>query len=436
VTTYWQPHQVEQLRAIGLRLQQERERQNIILEDVSAKTRIRVALLQGIEAAEINRLPEPVYVRGFVRRFEETLGLPTGELSSQLVLEPTILGNVDPLMTYPPTPAPSTDSASTKSKKDLKKESPKEPQKLPEPTFRQAPTPLAEPALGTVEPAKADLPLPEVPAASLPLFQSAVDSAPIDVRPTAKPVELRPVAVTPVESKPAEIKPTEIKPAEIKPIALAPVVTPPVPPIDPWAEEPMIAKREPVAEGRSDIRIVPPPSREFEVATDRAVASDRPAPAALLPMPQAPKFDEPAPLPWRPIAIGVALLGMLGTLAWGAMQVTKSPTIATNPTSSAPSKPVAPIVAPVKPPAAKPLAPVSLVANFKDAAWIRVETDGKLAYEGEIPKGGQKIWTAQKGIFFRTGLASVVWLSVNGAPAKQFNSYSGPKDETFVPTSR
>jgi cytoskeleton protein RodZ len=434
VTTYWQPHQVEQLRAIGLRLQQERERQNIILEDVSAKTRIRVALLQGIEAAEINRLPEPVYVRGFVRRFEETLGLPTGELSSQLVLEPTILGNVDPLMTYPPTPAPTADSDSgKKSKKDakkaLKQEPLKEPQKLPEPTFRQAPVPLAE----TV-PAPA-LPLFDVSEASLPLFQSAVEHTPIDVRPTAKPIDIKPV-----EPKPAEPKPAEPKPAEPKPISLAPTVKSPVTPIDPWAEEPKIAKREPVAEGRSDIRIVPPPSRDFEGGSVREVArdaaSDRPVAAALLPMPQAPKFDEPAPLPWRPIAIGVALLGILGTLGWGAMNMKKSPTIATNPTSSAPSKPVAPIAAPAKPPAAKPLAPVTLVANFKDAAWISVETDGKLAYEGEIPKGGQKTWTAQKGIFFRTGLASVVWLSVNGAPAKQFNSFSGPKDETFLPTSR
>jgi cytoskeleton protein RodZ len=435
VTTYWQPHQVEQLRAIGLRLQQERERQNIILEDVSAKTRIRVALLQGIEAAEINRLPEPVYVRGFIRRFEETLGLPTGELSSQLVLEPTILGNVDPLMTYPPTPVPSADSASTKSKKDLKKESPKEPQKLPTPTFRQAPAPLADPVSANAIP-----PLSEVPAASLSLFPS--EPAPIDGRPTAKPIEAKPAEIKPAEIKPVQMKPADLKPVEIKPIGLAPVAMPPVPPIDPWAEEPKIAEREPVADrpdsrsdtGRSDIRIVPPPSRDFEGA-NREVASDRPV-AALLPMPQAPKFDEPAPLPWRPIALGVALLGFVGALAWGAMNLGKSPTIATKVVPTEQIKPAAPIAAPVKPPAAKPLAPVTLVANFKDAAWIQVETDGKLAYEGEIPKGGQKTWTAQKGIFFRTGLASVVWLSVNGAPAKQFNSFSGPKDETFVPATR
>jgi cytoskeleton protein RodZ len=438
VTTYWQPHQVEQLRAIGLRLQQERERQNIILEDVSAKTRIRVALLQGIEAAEINRLPEPVYVRGFIRRFEETLGLPSGELSSQLVLEPTILGNVDPLTTYPPTPAVMPgDSAATKSKKDLKKEkeSAKEAEKRPEPTFRQAP-------------------LPEVvPAASLPLFQGSVDVPPIDVRPTAKPIEippvdlkptdLKPAGLKPVEIKPVEAKSVELKPVELKPVETKPVVTPKVTPIDPWADEPALAERDRIADradSRSDIRIVPPPARNVETASERQ-ASDRPA--ALLPMPQAPKFDEPAPLPWKPIGLGIALLGFLGALGWGAMNLTKSPTIATNqaptaqvnPSQSVAKPPETVVAAPVKPPT-KPVAPVSLTANFRDAAWISVETDGKLAYEGEIPKGGTKTWTAQKGIFFRTGLASVVWLSVNGAPAKQFNSYSGPKDETFLPNSR
>ncbi len=461
MTTYWQPHQVEQLRAIGLRLQQERERQNIILEDVSAKTRIRVALLQGIEAAEINRLPEPVYVRGFIRRFEETLGLPSGELSSQLILEPTILGNVDPLMTYPPTPtALTTDSASSqKSKKDLKKESSKEkePQTRPEPTFRQAPTPLpdAVPAqLAAVKSAPVNptpvpaAPLPEVPAANLPLFQSAVEAAaPIDVRPSANPIEIaKPVEPNSVEPKPVEPKPVAIKPIGLAPVqgnSIGPVLASKATPIDPWAEEPTVAERDPGAESRSDIRIVPPPSRGFDVASERAAAIDRPA-AALLPMPQAPKFDEPEPLPWRPIALGIALLGVLGALGWGAMNMGKSPTIATKPapiTQVKPGQPLAKpletgIAAPVKPKPTKPVAPVSLKADFKDAAWIQVETDGKLAYEGEIPKGGTKTWTAQKGIFFRTGLASVVWLSVNGAPAKQFNSYSGPKDETFLPASR
>jgi cytoskeleton protein RodZ len=446
VTTYWQPHQVEQLRAIGLRLQQERERQNIILEDVSAKTRIRVALLQGIEAAEINRLPEPVYVRGFIRRFEETLGLPSGELSSQLVLEPTILGNVDPLMTYPPTPALAADQPSTKSKKDLKKDSPKEPQKLPAPTFRPAQAPLAEPVSAKAAPPLLE-PLPEVPVASLPLFPSAVDSPPIDVRPPANPIQAKPVELKPVEQpKSVPVKSAEIKPAEIKPIGLAPVAAAPIVPSDPWAEESGLVVADRVADrpdSRSDIRIVPPPSRDLSQARDvppsRELAvssSDRPAAAALLPMPQAPKFDEPAPLPWRPIVLGIALFGFLGALAWGAMNLGKSPTIATQQVPAAQVKPVAPIAPPVKPQPTKPLAPVSLKVDFKDAAWIQVETDGKLAYEGEIPKGGQKTWTAQKGIFFRTGLASVVWVSVNGAPAKQFNSFPGPKDETFLQTSR
>jgi Domain of unknown function (DUF4115) len=278
-------------------------------------------------------------------------------------------------------------------------------------------------------------PLPEVPAASLPLFQSAVDSAPIDVR----------LIANPIETKPIELKPIELKPADMKPIGLAPVVADPVIPIDPWGEESGIVAPDRVADrpdNPSDIRIVPPPARDLSIsrdippARDLAVSSDRPGAAALLPMPQAPKFDEPAPLPWRPIALGIALFGFLGALAWGAMNLGKSPTIATQQVPAAQVKPVAPIVPPVKPPTTKPLAPVSLKANFKDAAWIQVETDGKLAYEGEIPKGGQKTWTAQKDIFFRTGLASVVWVSVNGAPAKQFNGFPGPKDATFLPTSR
>jgi cytoskeleton protein RodZ len=423
VTTYWQPHQVEQLRAIGLRLQQERERQNIILEDISAKTRIRVALLQGIEAAEVNRLPEPVYVRGFIRRFEETLGLPSGELSNQLALEPTILGNVEPLMTYPPSGAASrSETAQKEPKKELRKES--KPAQEAVPTFR-APSPEPAPVAAPVTP-RLETPI-------------------VDVRPQASPVEAKPLASVSINS---EVKAPEIKAPESEPSPppaslavrpIEPIAKPkPLPPSDPWAEDPRPAAASDRAADRDEVRIVPAPTRNLDAEPIRQSELERQkaASAALLPMPKPRTFDEPEPLPWRPIALVLGLLGLVGALGWGVTSMLKSPQVTTNPAPAAPTG-VTAKPSPLAPrPAPKPAAPVSLAIDLKQASWMVVEADGKQIYEGELPKGTKKTWTAQKQIFFRTGLASVVWVSVNGAPAKQFSNYPGPKDETFLPTSK
>lgn len=427
MTTYWQPHQVEQLRAIGLRLQQERERQSIILEDVSAKTRIRVALLQGIETAEINRLPEPVYVRGFIRRFEETLGLPIGELSGQLILEPTILGNVDPLTTYPPTPAKSDLAAAPKvAKPEAKIEAKSEPKQSPASTFRQSPVAAAE-------------------VAPAPLKPIAVHGSEAETRPSLEALPLRTVSdIKPVELKPSDptVSPT-VSPIDAsqpkgqsQPESKAgntPIVAP-IPPSDPWADESASPAAIPVGDrpGQSpEIRIVPPPQSVFEPAGEQSAPS-----TTLLSMPQPRQFNvETEPTPWRPIALGIGLVGLLGLVGWGALNLSK-PTVVNQASIETPSPSPTPLVAAAKPTPAKPVAPVSLTVDVKQSAWVQVETDGKLAYEGEIPKGGRKNWTAQKQIFFRTGLSNVVWVAVNGSPAKQFNIYPGPKDQTFGPSSR
>lgn len=70
----------EQVRAtklaeMGAQLRQLREQQQIPLEQIAAKTMIRKSLLQAIEEGRIEKLPEPVYIHGFLLRFAEALGL-------------------------------------------------------------------------------------------------------------------------------------------------------------------------------------------------------------------------------------------------------------------------------------------------------------------------------------------------------------------------
>lgn len=63
------------LAEMGAYLRQVRESQSMTLEQVAAKTMIRVTLLQAIEEGQLYKLPEPIYVQGFLLRFAEALGL-------------------------------------------------------------------------------------------------------------------------------------------------------------------------------------------------------------------------------------------------------------------------------------------------------------------------------------------------------------------------
>ncbi len=81
--------QVERLREIGQYLQRVREERQMSLEDVSARTRIQTRLLRALEAGQVQELPEPIYVQGFLRQYATLLQL--GELDlSELDLAPPL----------------------------------------------------------------------------------------------------------------------------------------------------------------------------------------------------------------------------------------------------------------------------------------------------------------------------------------------------------
>lgn len=77
-----QQEQIEKLEELGSRLRQHRTEQSIALEEVAAKTRIQARLLNAIEEGRLDRLPEPVYIQGFIKRFADALGLNGAELAS------------------------------------------------------------------------------------------------------------------------------------------------------------------------------------------------------------------------------------------------------------------------------------------------------------------------------------------------------------------
>lgn len=73
----------DQLVHIGRILQEAREGQSLSLEAVAETTLIRPSLLRAIEGAVISELPEPVYTRGLIRRYGDSVGLDGEALSLQ-----------------------------------------------------------------------------------------------------------------------------------------------------------------------------------------------------------------------------------------------------------------------------------------------------------------------------------------------------------------
>src|SRR5204863_5914769 len=56
-------------------LRHARERLGLSLRDVADRTRIRVAILDAIENHDVDRLPPPIFTRGFVKAYAREVGL-------------------------------------------------------------------------------------------------------------------------------------------------------------------------------------------------------------------------------------------------------------------------------------------------------------------------------------------------------------------------
>ncbi|MCU0553001.1 MAG: DUF4115 domain-containing protein [Leptolyngbya sp. Prado105] len=129
--------QKEQLKAIGTRLSEERQKKSISLEEIAAKTYIPQRLLSAIEDANLDRLPEPVFIQGFIRRFADAIGLDGIAMSKEFTVDLT------------PLPAPTAASLISNTI---------EPQP-PKPIGLQPPKPAPKPAIDPITP----LPKPKPP---------------------------------------------------------------------------------------------------------------------------------------------------------------------------------------------------------------------------------------------------------------------------------
>lgn len=81
-STHEQQRQIERLAEVGAQLWLQRQEQGLSLEAMAAKTRIQRRILDAIEHAQLDELPEPIYIQSFIKQYADALGLNGLELSS------------------------------------------------------------------------------------------------------------------------------------------------------------------------------------------------------------------------------------------------------------------------------------------------------------------------------------------------------------------
>ena len=69
---------------IGHLLERARERQGVTLEEAEKATSIRRDCLQRLENDDHSAMPEPIYVRGFVKAYANYLGLDGDRFAAQV----------------------------------------------------------------------------------------------------------------------------------------------------------------------------------------------------------------------------------------------------------------------------------------------------------------------------------------------------------------
>ncbi|GAA5125632.1 RodZ domain-containing protein [Alloalcanivorax gelatiniphagus] len=71
----------------GERLRRAREEQGLSQEEVSKQLRLSLSYLKALEDDDYSRLPEPTFIKGYLRNYARLMGLPTEELARRFQQE-------------------------------------------------------------------------------------------------------------------------------------------------------------------------------------------------------------------------------------------------------------------------------------------------------------------------------------------------------------
>lgn len=85
---------------VGYTLRQERERQNLSINDIEQGTSIRAIYIEAIENGEYDKLPGKVYTKGFIKNYAKFLGLDADAMAKEFAAD---IAELYPAEEPPPT---------------------------------------------------------------------------------------------------------------------------------------------------------------------------------------------------------------------------------------------------------------------------------------------------------------------------------------------
>jgi cytoskeletal protein RodZ len=74
---------------------------------------------------------------------------------------------------------------------------------------------------------------------------------------------------------------------------------------------------------------------------------------------------------------------------------------------------------------------VTVEVTVKAASWVKIIADGKTAFEGTLPKGSHRIWTAKQKVTVSTGNAGGVLVAFNKGKAQQMGEPGQVEEVTY-----
>jgi cytoskeletal protein RodZ len=89
-TSQLERRQSEKLVELGDYLRKAREERFLDLEEIASATLIQPRLLRAIEAGQLSQLPEPVYIKGLIKRYADFLGFHGNRFADEFPLESNI----------------------------------------------------------------------------------------------------------------------------------------------------------------------------------------------------------------------------------------------------------------------------------------------------------------------------------------------------------
>jgi cytoskeleton protein RodZ len=209
------------MASVGVFLRELRARRGVSLEEIARKTRVASRYLEALEADAYDQLPAPVFVRGFIRAYCQTLGEPPEEA---LACYDGVDGRVPPAAVRP-APLPRAGSADPRTRgtiivsfvllvvlgmalftvalvlrprdraatADLRSDLPATPMTEPMPSMPPAASPPAAPSATASRPPVPPA-SPQPPTVARPAAPPATPSGPLAARP---PTPVAPFAPTP-----------------------------------------------------------------------------------------------------------------------------------------------------------------------------------------------------------------------------------------------